>query len=288
MVSTKDFMLCKATTKEEIPSILKLDSNRYLANEKMDGIRMMAIIKVNCPDVILFSRHGTVINKQFPELVKQLEQLPAGTILDGEVITRDKVFTNIQRRVHTKDANKISALQKELPSCFIVFDCLMYDSKVITNQKLKDRLVKLESLGLKDPKFEGFLTVAEFSPMDELWRKANSEMWEGIIVKDMEGIYEGNKRGWIKCKIFQEGEMVLTSYTYNPKGIRAEDIKGRAIQIAGKQSADVAKLIDKLKEVRVYIQYFSESEDGNYRMPTYRGLVKEDKKEDHNRCTEMQ
>jgi ATP-dependent DNA ligase len=249
---------------------LKLPSERYLANRKYDGVRCMAIVK---DGVILYSRHGNIINRQFPEVMEQLKNLPDGTILDGEVISKDNIFTNIQRRVHTKDSAKILNLQKEIPCQLIVFDILMYNNKVITNEPLKDRLLKLNSLNI-DSEFD-VLQLAEYDNIDVLWRRAISGIWEGIVVKDMLAIYEGKRtNAWRKMKIFSEGEMTLTSYTNNPKGIRAEDQKGRAIQIAGKQSIEVAKLLDKTKEVRIYIQYFDITEDGNYRHPSYRGLVK--------------
>jgi bifunctional non-homologous end joining protein LigD len=52
---------------------------------KLDGYRLQAHRLGDL--VVLYSRRGNL--KKFPEIAKELEQLPAGTILDGELVALD-------------------------------------------------------------------------------------------------------------------------------------------------------------------------------------------------------
>jgi ATP-dependent DNA ligase len=55
---------------------------------KLDGYRALAVKSVN--GVMLFSRRRKSLNRQFPYIVEALADLPAGTVVDGEVLAIDE------------------------------------------------------------------------------------------------------------------------------------------------------------------------------------------------------
>src|ERR1700687_5430184 len=55
---------------------------------KLDGYRALAVKPES--DVTLFSRRRKSLNRQFPYIVEALANLPAGTVVDGEVVAIDE------------------------------------------------------------------------------------------------------------------------------------------------------------------------------------------------------
>src|SRR5437016_5473792 len=69
-------------------SVSKLaEDPRWVWEIKLDGYRAIA---VKCgSDVKLFSRQKKSLNKQFPYIVEGLGDLPAETVVDGELVAID-------------------------------------------------------------------------------------------------------------------------------------------------------------------------------------------------------
>jgi hypothetical protein len=117
--------------------------------------------------------------------------------------------------------------------------------------------------------------MAEYNSIKVMLEKAHKEDREGIIVKNLNSPYEHKRsKGWLKCKFFLETTIKICRYTENPKGIRAEDNMGNAVQIAGHQSIEVKQLLDTQKEVEINIQYLEKTVEGRFRFPSFRGLVR--------------
>ncbi len=72
----------------------------WVYEPKWDGFRMIAWAGA---EPRLESRNGKDLLRYFPELVSALQELPAGTVLDGEVVVvRNGVtdFDALQMRIH--------------------------------------------------------------------------------------------------------------------------------------------------------------------------------------------
>jgi len=72
----------------ECLSVLKLpEGDQWIWEVKLDGYRALAV--KSGTGVTLFSRRRKSLNRQFPYIVEALADLPAGTVVDGEVVAID-------------------------------------------------------------------------------------------------------------------------------------------------------------------------------------------------------
>jgi len=75
---------------------------------KLDGYRAIGV--KTSREAILYSRNGKNFNKRFPQIAEALDDLPADTVIDGEVVALDESgrpdfhglqhFTAEQSRIH--------------------------------------------------------------------------------------------------------------------------------------------------------------------------------------------
>ena len=261
MFSKRDFMLCEKITEKEIPFL----KGEYKAQIKMDGERIVAFIENG--EVALINRRGKICNMHFREVVEALKLLP-NCILDGEIISYDNDFQKLQSRALTTNPFKQMELQKTIPVRYMIFDILKANEKDLRNLPLKERL-KYLPVALISP----FLELVEYDEVNNMVMIAREQNCEGIIIKDMNGIYEGRRsKNWLKFKFFQEQEMLIISAIQNPAGYRCEDKEGNAVQIAGRQSLEVIRQLNEKGQVNIIVQYLTKSKEGRMRFPSYRGL----------------
>lgn len=261
-------MLCKSITESEANTRLYWDG--YLANIKFDGERIKAIKKDG--EVFLVNRRGNIKTSNYLEVVNELEDIDGDFEIDGEMISFNDNFDELQRRALTKDKFKQMELRKSIPVKYMVFDILSIDLLNLRNMPLKKRI---EFEGVVCDKGHKYIEFAEYLPVKDILRRAKREGREGIVIKNMDETYHENKRhnAWLKCKFFKETTLELINYTINPAGIRCEDRQKNAVQISGKQHLEVKQLLDTKGTARVEIQYLEKTKDGRFRFPSYRGLI---------------
>ena len=61
----------------------------WLYEVKFDGYRCLA--GKNSTGVTLWSRRGNIFTNQFPHIAHACEQLPRDTLVDGEVVARERL-----------------------------------------------------------------------------------------------------------------------------------------------------------------------------------------------------
>src|SRR6266478_5306223 len=102
----------------ECLSVSKLPEGlEWLWEIKLDGYRALAVKSGN--GVTLFSRRRKALNRQFPYIVKALADVPAGTVVDGEVVAIDESGR--------PDFNLLQNFRAEAPRIhYYVFDLLCW------------------------------------------------------------------------------------------------------------------------------------------------------------------
>ena len=284
MIDKKIFMLCDKVKEEN----LNLLNGEYLANRKYDGERVISVIIDN--DILMFNRRGKLVNFHFKEVEQELKKLP-NCIIDGEIISYNNKFEDLQRRALTQNKFKQEELLKEIPCYYMIFDILKTENQDIRDKPLKERIEILrkilEKQGIYKPVDERkqaepiliippILQLCEYNSITNMLFQAKLENWEGIIIKNMQGKYESRRsKSWLKLKLWNETTLFLTSYTPNNAGFRCEDNLNNAVQVSGRQSLEVVNKIKDTGFAEVIIQYLTKTENDRFRFISYRGLAKE-------------
>ena len=192
----------------EIEKIKETPPADWRLEYKWDGIRGQLIKRDT--GAYLWSRGEELVNHVFPEIIEMAENLPDGTVLDGEILCWQKdvrkpmAFASLQRRLGRKTVNK--KLLKEYPTVFLAYDILEHKSIDIRAYNLRDRLKLLENVeqNYNHPclVIDNEKEFAEWEELIQLRDRARLEGAEGLMIKKISSHYlSGRKRGyWWKYK----------------------------------------------------------------------------------------
>ena len=185
-------------------------NGHWLYEVKFDGFRVLAI--KNGKSVELWSRNEKPLDERFPEVVKAVARLLAGScILDGEVCAlNDQGKSSFQLLQNAEQTNH--------PVVYYVFDLLFEGSADLRKLPLLERKTRLEAMLLDavDPiRPSTFFTK---NPENVL-RKMKSVGAEGAIAKLKTSVYETGRRSgaWLKIKFHKGQEFVIAGYTLPKK-----------------------------------------------------------------------
>lgn len=206
--------------------------NGYLLEAKHDGVR--AIISKIDGKVEIYTRVGNILTEHFPKIIKQIQKVPDGTILDGELMVQ-KHWVNIPggHMAPVPDFNATMrivgsgtevALQKQEDTImnFYIFDILRYSGHDWTNYPYSKRSKELRKI--IQPLDMSFIDAApEWGPWDdtdlENLLKAGIE---GAILKHKDSLYLPGKRRantWYKVKSEITADVVVTGFTEAKEGV---------------------------------------------------------------------
>ena len=119
-----------------------------------------------------------MITERFPELLDMAQHLPAGTVIDGEILPWQNgevmTFAQLQRRINLKKLGK--KILSEVPIIFMAYDLLEWAGVDWREQPLDARRAQLSALvdTLSDPRLL-------LSPIVE------SDSWEALAIRRDEG-----------------------------------------------------------------------------------------------------
>jgi len=142
-------------------------------HRRWDGTRVLAI---SDEEVTLQNRHGIIYTLRLPDVVKALQQIPAGKwILDGEIVyvnpsTGREEFTSAQRRCATQVPSDY--FTKQVPVKYEIFDVLEADGVNVERKpyfERKDILHKLWACNIDEPTVE---YVSYDSDLQKAWTDA--------------------------------------------------------------------------------------------------------------------
>ena len=177
---------------------------------KFDGYRALAVKSGN--GVTLFSRRRKSLNRQFPYIVEALAGLPAGTVVDGEVVAIDESgrpnFNLLQN--FRADASRIQ---------YYIFDLLCWKDRDLMRVPLVERRALLRSVVVIPEKRIRIADYFDATPND-LLAAVREQGLEGIIGKRKDSVYQPGKRSgaWIKYRVNRGQEFVIGGYFPGPHG----------------------------------------------------------------------
>jgi len=230
-----------ATLVDEVPA-----GTSWIHEIKYDGYRLL--LSVGEDVATAWTRNGLDWSDKFKALVKAAARLPAGCLMDGEVVALDD-----------EGRPSFQLLQSTLkgggaPLAFYAFDLLIdrgEDIRKLPNIERKERLAALLK-GVAPPILYGDHIIGRG---EEMFDAVCKQGGEGIISKKASAAYSGTRsRNWLKIKCIQRQEFVVVGWSESDRrlGFRslllAAKDKGK-LTYAGKVGTGFnAKLIEELME----------------------------------------
>jgi len=213
-------MLAKAVPKEQWPkeSIIeyKYDGARYQIHYAPSAFTSVTDIY----SVLIFNRKGKRVTDKFPDIVLMIREwgMKEPFIIDTEIYPvesdgRPAPFKKMGTRIHSKNVEE--AVEK-CPVELGVFDCMMFNDENLIDNSLRERLPFI----LKFPKQAVRIIedTQEFKwEQDAFYNRAINDGYEGIMIKDLNAVYESGKRSvaWAKYKPPRiELDVVVTGARY--------------------------------------------------------------------------
>ncbi len=198
--------------------------DQWLVEWKWDGIRAQLIHRSG--QVFLWSRGEELITERFPEIAAAARDLPAGTVLDGEVVAftagKPRPFSDLQQRIGRQ--RQVREIAAGIPVAFLAYDVLEDAGTDVRERPLQARRARLVDLV-----HESVLRVSEevdadsWAALAELRRDSRARGVEGLMFKRWTSIYRpGRKRGdWWKWKIEPFTMDAVLLYAHPGSGRRA-------------------------------------------------------------------
>jgi DNA ligase D-like protein (predicted ligase) len=183
------------------------ETKEWFHEVKFDGYRCLA--GRDEKGVTLWSRRGNLFTAQFPRIAQACESLPAGTLLDGEVVAIDdkgRVSFNLLQH-HRSQAQAL---------LFYAFDVLIHRGRSLLGVPLERRRQVLVEIFKSKKGGPSPLALSEImdATVAELVRVAREFGFEGIVAKRKDSLYESGKRTgtWAKYRINRGQEFVIGGY----------------------------------------------------------------------------
>ena len=190
----------------------------FVYEPKWDGFRSLSWSE---PDLRLDSRNQRPLLRYFPELRLALEQLPAGTVVDGEiVVVIDGVtdFDSLQQRIHPAES-RVNMLSEATPAELVAFDILADRGQGLREAPFSERRQRLVSLAeeLDHPWHLTPQTTSE--DVAKVWfDEYEPAGCDGIIAKRPELAYQHGKRAMIKIKHRRTIDVVVGGFREHKDG----------------------------------------------------------------------
>ena len=190
---------------------------------KWDGFRALAWSRGADGEPRLDSRNRRPLLRYFPELRPALAALPAGSVVDAEIlVVRDDAirFGELQQRIHPA-ASRIALLSEETPACLVAFDLLAGGGADLRARPFAERRARLAAL---------------LAPLGAHWRLTPStedaeeaRRWfaafeaagcDGIVAKRLDRPYAEGERELVKVKHRRSADAVVGGYRLHARGDR--------------------------------------------------------------------
>ena len=182
----------------------------WAAEHKWDGIRGQVILRAG--QHFVWSRGEELMTDRFPELAALSDFIPAGTVLDGELLAWDfdrdapRSFNALQKRIGRKTVPK--KLLAEAPVVLRAYDVLEWAGEDVRARPFCDRRALLDRLIEKTPqqaplRLSPLLKFDDWDALTGMRAESRAIGAEGVVLKRLDSPYQqGRKKGdWWKWKV---------------------------------------------------------------------------------------
>lgn len=182
------------------------DSDDHLFEIKWDGTRCVAFVESSDPDSLrLQNRRYFEMRTRYPEFAC-LAGLPAGTVLDAEIVVLEDGkpnFNRLMQRDHISDAKRVAMLAKRIPATMMAFDLLYDGGKSIMSQPLTERRGRLEKLIAELGNQHVIVPSYVVGAGQRYFAGAEQLGLEGVMAKRLASRYQPGQRSedWVKVKV---------------------------------------------------------------------------------------
>lgn len=185
---------------------------------KFDGHRLVVIRTDRAVDgVILQARSGRIVTAAFPDLAAAAHHLPAGTVLDGEVVVWHAGRTDfalVQRRAAAASAARAAVLARTLPASYAAFDVLELAGLDLRSRPYERRRTLLVDLLLPlGPPLQPVPMTTDPELAETWYETLPASGIEGLVVKRMDQSYPAGRRGWQKLRHTNVRDAAVVGYT---------------------------------------------------------------------------
>jgi ATP-dependent DNA ligase len=175
----------------------------------------------------LDSRNQRPLLRYFPELMPALASLPAGTVVDGEVVVvRAGVtdFDALQNRLHPAES-RVRRLSAETPAEIVAFDLLAHEGEDLRARPFAERRARLVALADSLPHPWHLTPSTEEVEVARRWfDEFESAGCDGIVAKRLGRAYVEGKREMVKVKHRRSVDAVIGGYRVHKEGDRVGSI----------------------------------------------------------------
>lgn len=195
------------------------DSPDHLFEPKWDGMR--AALYVEGGSIRIVSRHGKDFTASFPDLAA-LHKLPAGTVLDGEIVVLDDQgkpdFDRLLHRIRGQGGLSTRWIANRHPAMFIAFDQIYRRHRSIMGMPLVKRREVLEETAERCTAPCVALSRGVVGAGVEYFRRTCEQRIEGMVAKRLDSTYRPSDRSgaWLKVKRYREVQCAVVGFV--PRG----------------------------------------------------------------------
>lgn len=224
-----------------------------------DGWRCLAFVRRD--GVYLRSRQAKDLTPYFPDVVSAVrDSLPAGTVVDGELVVFDTeagstVFPALLGRITA--GRRLAREAAARPANLVLFDVLADGGDDLTGLPLRQRRARLEHLLIDAPPTLALCPqTSDVEPARTWFDELGVTGAEGLVVKDLAGVYRVGGRGssWWKYKRKVTVEAIVGGVTgaiEDPRTLLLGRIDGRGrlryiagtVPLALSQRQEIARLL---------------------------------------------
>lgn len=194
------------------------DSPDYLFEIKWDGTRSLVFIEDG--EYRLVNRRRIDMTDRYPEFAF-MARLPAGTVLDGEVVVLQggrPHFPLLESREQARSPLKIRTKARATPATYIVFDLLYAGFMSWMTRPLVERRLLLDALVREANNPLLVFSDAVVGQGKAFFEQACREDLEGVIAKRMNSPYLPGKRTDAWYKIKRQAQLICAIIGFLPSG----------------------------------------------------------------------